>query len=131
MNCVCMKRCVFLFKTLVLREEAKHRLQGATLSTGVLGAPKERPLFSFFVAGTSGRMVRSLKRLGCGKFGLPEPMTRMFLFHSFSTIIGVGVGAGAYILSRYAVRRGVEAPHSRQTTVGMVHIPEFQHFGRK
>lgn len=114
---------MFLFKTLVLREEAAYRLQGTTLSTGILGAQKERPLLSFFVVVTSGRMVRSLKRPGCGKFGLPEPMTRMFLFHSFSTIIGVGVGAGAYILSRYAVRPGVEAPHSRQTTVGMEHIP--------
>lgn len=131
MSCVCRKRCVFLFTTLVLREEAEHRLQGATLSTGVLGAPKERSLLSFFVAVTSGRMVRSLKRPGCGKFGLPESMTRTFLFHSFSTIIGVGVGAGAYILSRYAVRLGVEAPHGRQTTVGMVHIPESQPFGRK
>lgn len=32
------------------------------------------------------------------------PSRHTFPFHSFSTIIGVGVGAGAYILSRYAVR---------------------------
>lgn len=37
-------------------------------------------------------------------FWTPGPVRDTFLFHSFSTIIGVGVGAGAYILSRYAVR---------------------------
>lgn len=36
---------MFLFKTLVLREEAPYRLQGTTLSTGVLGAQKERKAF--------------------------------------------------------------------------------------
>lgn len=45
-----------------------------------------------------------MKRLGWDRFWLPEPVTPTFPFYSFSTIIGVGVGAGAYILSRYAVR---------------------------
>ena len=49
------------------------------------------------------------------KFWTPGPIRHAFLFHSFSTIIGVGVGAGAYILSRYAVRNKNENKNTKAT----------------
>lgn len=44
------------------------------------------------------------EEFGESKFWISGPIRPTFTFHSFSTIIGIGVGAGAYVLSRYAVR---------------------------
>lgn len=55
---------MFLFKTLVLREEAAYRLQGTTLSTGVLGAQKERPLLSFFCGCDLGKDGEEFEETG-------------------------------------------------------------------
>lgn len=68
---------------------------------------------SLSVLGACGLRKKG-EEFGESKFWTPGPIRHTFPFYSFSTIIGVGVGAGAYILSRYAVRNKNHQMRERQ-----------------
>lgn len=75
-------------------------------------SPKGRPLSVLLCA--CGLRTEG-EEFGEPKLWTPGPIRHTFPFHSFSTIIGVGVGAGAYVLSRYAVRNKNPRMRERQS----------------
>ena len=91
----------------------------SSLAPSFSASPKGRSLSVLCARG----LGKEGEEFGESKFWIPGPIRPTFPFHSFSTIIGVGVGAGAYVLSRYAVRNkktpdeGKAGPRLRQSIV--------------
>lgn len=100
---------MFPFKTLASQERAAvdfgdlHWLPVATVSSSAPSvlAPLQGGLRSVLCACGRGREEEDSEG---PRFRTAGPSRYTRLFHSFSAVIGVGAGAGAYVLSRYAVR---------------------------